>query len=186
MFQLDNVTMECLPNLQFGDYLKTKIKRKSKKRPKSHKRYEKVKEIIHLTSISPSEKSPISNSSSPNRYGNGPSVATACPISTTLTMASQTSDRTSLYLGDIGNSIITSISINSSTTITTIGTSRRIRAMWPTRPPRINRQRRETRLTSIGGRIKELGSSNNRKWLRDLAVSLSSFAHSITQPFPTV
>jgi len=40
MFQLDNVTMECLPNLQFGDYLKTKIKRKSKKRPKSHKREE--------------------------------------------------------------------------------------------------------------------------------------------------
>jgi hypothetical protein len=32
--------MECLPNLQFGDYLKTKIKRKSKKRPKPHKREE--------------------------------------------------------------------------------------------------------------------------------------------------
>lgn len=83
--------------------------------------------------------SPISSpiSSSSNRYGRtGPNVAIVCPIWTTLTMAYQTSDQTSLYLGDsIDSNNISNISIiiriNSSTinTIITIGMSRKTRAM---------------------------------------------------------
>ena len=132
--------MECLPNLQFGDYLKTKIKRKSKKRPKPHKRYEKKMRDNNLylfTHHSVERISPISSHSSSNRYGRtGPNVAIVCPIWTTLTMAYQTSDQTSLYLGDSidsnnNSNISIIIRINSSTinTIITIGMSRKTRAM---------------------------------------------------------
>ena len=78
--------------------------------------------------------SPISSHSSSDRYGRtGPNVAIVCPIWTTLTMAYQTSDQTSLYLGDSidSNNISIIIRINSSTinTIITIGMSRKTRAM---------------------------------------------------------